>query len=144
MINKKTQITEFSVVIPEQSKFIKPVYRAILCMIAEGDANLTIYLNKLLRKKNPEQRKKHFLVSDTWKTWQNWGSHTITDTTPQRSTGVEKGKLNSQEDTWYNFFERFDNPNTLLIEVEKQAIEYLLVDYHDILSQHRMEIRMNT
>ena len=36
-INKNTQIAEFSVVTPEQSKFIKPVDIAILIMIPEGD-----------------------------------------------------------------------------------------------------------
>ena len=34
-INKNTQIAEFSLVIPEQSKFIKPVDMAILSMISE-------------------------------------------------------------------------------------------------------------
>ena len=36
-INKNTQIAEFSVVTPEQSKFIKPVDMAVLSMIPEGD-----------------------------------------------------------------------------------------------------------
>ena len=36
-INKNTQIAEFSVVTPEQSKFSKPVDLAILSMIPEGD-----------------------------------------------------------------------------------------------------------
>ena len=39
-INKNTQFAEFSVVTPEQSKFIKPVDMAILSMIPEGDPDL--------------------------------------------------------------------------------------------------------
>ena len=39
-INKNTQIAEFSVVTPEQFKFIKPVDTAILSMIPEGDPDL--------------------------------------------------------------------------------------------------------
>ena len=39
-INKNTQIAEFSVVTPEQSKFIKPVDMAILSMIPEGNPDL--------------------------------------------------------------------------------------------------------
>ena len=35
-INKNTQIANFSVVIPEQSKFIKPVDTAVLSMIPDG------------------------------------------------------------------------------------------------------------
>ena len=38
--NKNTQIAEFSVVNPEQSKFIKPVDTAILSMIPERDPDL--------------------------------------------------------------------------------------------------------
>ena len=47
-INKNTQIAEFSVVTPEQSKFIKPVDMAVLSMIPEGDPNLITYLTELL------------------------------------------------------------------------------------------------
>ena len=35
-INKNTQIAEFSVVTPEQAKFIKPVDTAILSIMPEG------------------------------------------------------------------------------------------------------------
>ena len=55
LIKKHTQIVEFSVVIPEQSKHIKPVDMAILSMIPQGDPDLTAYLNELLRTKKPEQ-----------------------------------------------------------------------------------------
>ena len=48
-INKNTQIAKFFVVIPEQTKFIKPVDMAILSMIPEGDPDLIIYLTELLR-----------------------------------------------------------------------------------------------
>ena len=56
LIRKITQIQEFSIVTPEQSKYIKPVDMAILSMIPQGDPDLTAYLNKPLRtkrKKNP-------------------------------------------------------------------------------------------
>ena len=52
-INKNTQIAEFSVVTPEQSKFIKPVDMAILSMIPEGDPDLITYLTELLRTSSP-------------------------------------------------------------------------------------------
>ena len=41
------------------------------------------------------------------------------------------------------FLERFDWTDTLLTEIEKQAIEDSLVDYHDIIARHRMDIGMN-
>ena len=54
-INKNTQISEFSVVTPEHSKFIKPVDMAILSMIPEGDPDLITYLTELLRKNKQDQ-----------------------------------------------------------------------------------------
>ena len=59
-INKNTQISEFSVVTPEQSKFIKPVDMAILSMIPEGGPDLIIYLSELLRTNEPDQQTNTF------------------------------------------------------------------------------------
>ena len=84
-IKKNTQIAEFSVVTPEQSKFIRPVDTALLNMIREGDPDLTTYLNELLRTNKPEQQSNTFLVSKARKSWQNRGAHSDTDTNPQRT-----------------------------------------------------------
>ena len=59
-INKNTQITEFSVVTPEQSKFIKPVDMAILGMIPEGDPDLITYLTEQLRTNKQDQQTNTF------------------------------------------------------------------------------------
>ena len=59
-INKNTQIAEFYVVTPEQSKFIKPVDMAILSMIPEGDPDLVTYLTELLRTNKPDQQNNVF------------------------------------------------------------------------------------
>ena len=42
------------------------------------------------------------------------------------------------------FLKRFDWTDTLLTETEKQAVEDILVDYHDIFARPRIEIGMNT
>ena len=60
VIKKHTQIAEFSVVTPEQSKHIKPVDIAILSMIPQGDLDLTVYLHELLRTNKPEQQNNIF------------------------------------------------------------------------------------
>ena len=44
----------------------------------------------------------------------------------------------------FGFLKRFDWTNTLLTESEKQAIEHILVEYHDIFVRQRMDIGMNT
>ena len=58
----------------------------------------------------------------------------------------DKGKLNPQQSTESrtNFLKRFDWTDTLLAETEKQAIEDILVECHDIFARRRMDIGMNT
>ena len=56
LIMRNTQFAEFSVVTPEQSKFIRPVDTAILSMIPKGDPDLNAYLSEFLRTKKPEQQ----------------------------------------------------------------------------------------
>ena len=59
-ITKTTQMADFSVVIPEQCKFIKPVDTAILDLIPEGDSDLTTYFTELLRMKKSDQQNNIF------------------------------------------------------------------------------------
>ena len=47
-------------VIPDQSKYIKPVDMAILSMIPQDDPDLTAYLNELLRTSKREQQDNKF------------------------------------------------------------------------------------
>ena len=59
-INRNTRVAEFSVVNPEQSKFIKPVDRTILSMIPEGDPDMVTYLTELLRTNKTNQQNNTF------------------------------------------------------------------------------------
>ena len=59
-IKRNTQIAEFSVVTPEQAKFIKPVDTALLSLIPEIDSDLTAYLKEFFRKNKPEQQSNTF------------------------------------------------------------------------------------
>ena len=146
-IKKHTHIAEFSVVTPEQSKHIKSVDMAILSMIPQHDPDLTAYLNELLRTNKPEQQHNTFWFP----TPDNPGK--LEDRTPIQTRILkelnelkDKEKLNVQEskESRNKFLKRFDWTNTLLTETEKQAIENILVEYHDIFARHRMDIGMNT
>ena len=134
-------------VTPEQSKHIKPVDVAILSMIPEGDPDLTAYLNELLRTNKPEQQDSTFWFP----TPENPGKpedHTPIQTRILKELNElkDKEKLNPQESTESRTInlKRFDWTDTLLTETEKQAIEHILVEYHDIFARHRMDIGMNT
>ena len=147
LIKKHTQIAEFLVVTPEQYKHIKPVDMAILCMIPQNDPDLTAYLNELLRTSKPEQHDNTFWFP----TPENPGKPE--DPTPIQTRILkelnqlrDKEKLNPQESTESRnkFLKRFDWTDTLLTEMEKQAIEDILVEYYDTFARHRMEIGLNT
>ena len=147
IIRRNTKIAELSVVHPEHSKYIKPLDMAILSMIPQGDPDLTAYLNELLRTSKPEQQDNTF-----------WFPTPESPGKPEDYTPIQtrilkdlnelkdKEKLNPQEGTESRnkILKRFDWTDTLLTEVEKQANEDNLVDYHDIFARHRMDIGMNT
>ena len=147
LIKKHTEIAEFPVVTPEESKHIKPVDMAILSMIPQGDLDLTAYLNELLRKNKPEQENNTFWFPIP----ENPGTsedHTPIQTRILKELNEPKDmeKLNPQESTESRnkFLKWSDWTDTLLTEKEKQTIEDILVDYHDIFARHRMDIGMNT
>ena len=146
-INTNTQIAEFSVVTPEQSKFIKPVDMAILSLIPEGDPDLITYLTELLRTNKPDQQTNIFWFP-TPENPGNTEEHTPIQTRILKELRElqQKQKLNPKDDneSRIEFFKRFDWTDTLLNENEKHAVEDILVEYHDIFARHRMDIGMNT
>ena len=131
----------------EQSKYIKPVDMAILSMIPQSDPDLTAYLNELPRTSKPEQQDNTFWFP----TPENPGKpedHTPIQTRILKELNElkDKEKLNPQESTECRkkFLKRFDWTDTLLTETEKRAIEDILVEFHDIIARHRLDIGMNT
>ena len=145
-INKNTQIAEFSVVTPEQSKFIKPVDMGVLSMIPEGDPDLITYLTELLRRNKPEQQTNTFWFP-TPENHGNTNEHTPIQTRILKDLcELQQKKLNPKDDSEsrIKFLKRFDWTDTLLTETEKQAVEDILVEYHDIFARHRMDNGMNT
>ena len=146
LIKKDTQIAEFSVVTPEKANFIRPVDTAILSMIPEGDPDLTIYLSELLRTSQPEQQSSTYCFLTT----ENLGKtedHTLIQTrTLKELQEVREKKLNPKYDveSRMKILKRFDCTDIPLKETQKHAAENNLVEYHDIIARHRMDIGMNT
>ena len=145
-INKNTQFAEFSGVTPEQSKFIKPVGTAILSMIPKADPDLITYMTELLRTNKPDQQN-----NTSWfPTPETPGN--IEELTPIQTRILKElrelqlKKLNPKDDieSRIESLGRFDWRDTLLTENEKQAVEYILVDYHDIFARHRKDFGMDT
>ena len=147
LIKKNTKIAEFSVLTPEQSKFIRPVNTAILSMNPEGDPDLTTYLNELVRTNKPEQQNETFWFPKPENPGKTEDHTTIqTQILKELRELQEREKLNPNDDveSRMKFLKRFDWTDTLLTETEKQAVENILVEYHDIFARHRMDIGTNT
>ena len=147
LIKKHTQIAEFSVVTPEQSKHIEPVDMAILSMIPQDDPDLTAYLIELLITSKPEQQDNTFWFPTPENPRKpEFDTPTQTRILKELNELKDKEKLNPQESTEprNKFLKRFDWADTLIAETEKQAIEDIQVEYPDIFARHRMDIGMNT
>ena len=146
-INKNTQIAGSSVVTAEQSKFIKSLEMAFLNMIAEGDPDLNTDLTELFRANKPDQQINTFWFP-TSEIPGNIEDHTPIQTRILKELRelLQKEKLNRKDDakSWVEFFKRFHWTDPLLTETEEQALEDLLVEYHDMFARHRMDIGMNT
>ena len=120
---------------------------AVLSMIPEGDPDLIIYLTELLRTNKPDQQTNTFWFP-TPENPGNTNEHTPIQTRILKELCElqQKEKLNPKDDSQsrIEFLKRFDWTDTLLTETEKQAVEDILVEYHDIFARHRKDIGMNT
>ena len=146
-ISKNTQISEFSVVTPEQSKFVNPVDMAILSMNPEGDPDLITYLTELLRKNKPDQQTNAFWFPTPENPGNTEEHNPIQARILKELREIQqKEELNPKDnnESRIEFSKRFDWTDTLLNENEKHAVEDILVEYHDIFARHRMDIGMNT
>ena len=120
---------------------------AILIIIPQGDPDLTAYINELLRTDEREQQTNIFWFptpENPGKTEENTPIH---PRILKESTEVkDNAKLNPQDNTESrtNFLKRFDWTERFLIKTQKQAIENILVNYHETFARHRMVIGMNT
>ena len=144
-IKKNTEIVEFTVVTPEQSKFIRTVDTATLNMIPEGDPDLTTYLGELPRTNQPEQHRNTFWFP-TPKIRGKTEDHTPIQTRILKELRELQRKLNPKADveSRMQFLKRFDWTDTLITDTEKHAVENILVEYPDIFDRHKMDIGMNT
>ena len=140
LIKKNTQTAKFSVVTPEQSKFIRPVDTTILSMIPEGDPDLTNYLSELLRKNKPEQQSKTFWFP-TPKNPGKTEDHTPIQTRiPKKLRELQKKeKLNPEHEveSRMKFWKRFDWTDTLLSKISWSSTMMYLTDTEGTLEWTR-------
>ena len=147
-LKKETHIANFSILTPEQTKHIRPVNpTSVQHLLHNSHEHALHYINSLLKtSKNDEN-------NDTYcfPTPQNPGNEK--EHTPIQTRILNElreleqlEKLNPLENTnsRNQFLSKFDWTDSTLPLEAKQAVENLLVEFHDIFAQHRFDIGINT
>ena len=116
-------------------------------MIPESEADLISQLTELLRANEPDQQNNTFWFPTPEKPG-SIEDHTLNQTRILKELCElqQKEKLNPKNEakSRMEFLKRFDWTDTLLTETEKQAVEDIVVDCHEIFARYRMDIGMNT
>ena len=142
-----THMADFRVLTPEQIKHIKPVDPSTLTfMMHQHTENTDLYLNQLLKTNQS---------SDEQETY--WFPTPEQPGDPETYTPIQKRiydelmelkqleQLNPNENAKARkqFLDQFDWTDTTLSSFEKQHIEDILVQYHNIFARHRFDIGTN-
>ena len=142
---KGTHIANFSTLAPEQTKHIRPVNPTSVKHVQKNNHDVAVHYKKSLLKTSKTDE-----VNETcWfpKT-QNPGNEQ--EYTPIQTRIIhelrELEQLNPLEDTnsRHQFLSDFNWIESTLQLDAKQAVENLLVEFHDIFARHRFDIGINT
>ena len=147
-LKKGTHIANFSILTPEQTKHIRPVNpTSVRHLLNNNLHDAILYIYSLLKTTKTDE------VNETYwfPTPQNSGSQS--EHTPIQTRILNElqelehfEKLNPLEDTnsGDQFLSNFDWTDATLQPDAKQAVENLLVEFHDIFARHRFDIGVNT
>ena len=147
-LKKGTHMAHFSILTPEQTKHIRPVNPTSVRHLLNNNHNDAIpYINSILKTSKSNE------VNETYwfPTPQNPGKER--EHTPIQTRILNElreleqlEKLNPLEGTASRkqFLSNFDWTDSTLQSDAKQAVENLLVEFHDIFERHRFEIGLNT
>ena len=147
-LKKGTHMANFSILTPEQTKHIRPVNPTSVRHLLNNNHDDAIhYINSLLKTSKPDE------VNETYwfPTPQNPGNekeHTPIQTRIlnelRELEQLEKLNPLANSDSRNQFLSNFDWTNSTLQRDAKQAVENLLVEFHDIFARHRFDIGINT
>ena len=147
-LKKGTHIANFSILTPEQTKHIRPVNpTSVRHLLNNSHDDAIHYINSLLKTSENDE------VNDTYwfPTPQNPGNekeHTPIQTRIlnelRELEQLEKSNPLENTNSRNQFLSNFDWTDSTLQPEAKQAVENLLVEFHDIFARHRFDIGINT
>ena len=147
-LKKGTQIANFSILTPEQTKHIRPVNpTSVRYLLNNSHDDAIHYISSLLKTSKTDE------VNETYwfPTPENPGNEK--DHTPIQTRILKElreleqlEELNPLENTnsRNQFLSNFDWTDSTLQPEAKQAVQNLLVEFHDIFARHRFDIGINT
>ena len=141
-----THLADFKILTPEQIKHIQPVDPAVLSFMIQHEETTEVYINELLKvpQPNSEQESYWFPTPD------DPGDPATYTPIQQRIYNellelkeLEKLNPHDNETSRKTFLSNFDWTDTTLSSEERQEIEEILVEFHDIFARHRFDIGIN-
>ena len=146
-LKKGTHIANFSILTPEQTKHIRPVNPTSVRHLLNNEHDGAIhYINSLLKTSKTDEFNENYWFA----TPQNPGNekeHAPIQTCILNDLREleQLEKLNPLENTnsRNQFLSNFDWTDSTLQPEAKQAVENLLVEFHDIFARHRFDIGIN-
>ena len=141
-----THLADFKILTPEQIKHIQPVDPAVLSFMIQHEETTEVYINELLKvpQPNSEQESYWFPTPD------DPGDPATYTPIQQRIYNellelkeLEKLNPHDNETSRKTFLSNFDWTDTTLSSEERQEIEEILVEFHDIFARHRFDIGKN-
>ena len=147
-LKRGTHIANFSILTPEQMKHIRPVNPTSVRHLLNNNHDDAIHcMNSLLKTSKTNE------VNETYwfPTLQNLGNES--ERTPIQTRiltelrdpeQLEKLNLLEDTDSRDQFLSNFDWTDSTLQPDAKQALEDLLVEFHDIFARHSFDIGINT
>ena len=147
-LKKGIHMTNFSILTPEQTKHIRPVNpTSVRHLLDNNHHDAFHYLNNLLKTSKTGE------VNETYWFPMSQNPSNEKEHTPIQTRILNElreleqlEKLNPLEntDSRNQFLSNFDWTNSTLQTDGKQAVENLLVEFHDIFARHRFDIGINT
>ena len=145
-ITMDIHLADFKILTPEQIKHIQPVDPALLSFMIQHEETTEVHINELLKvpQQTPEQETFWFPTPD------EPGDPATYTPIQQRIyqellelQELEKLNTNDNDTSRKTFLSNFDWSETTLGPDERQEIEEILIEFHDIFARHRFDIGIN-
>ena len=146
-LKKGTHIANFSVMTPEQMKYVRPIDPVSTWhLLNENEEDAIYFISSLLKaNRNSDQYKQYWFPTP-----ENPGDETTHTPIQQRMLKESRNLQNLEQHNPHHdaesrrkFLSNFDCKDSMLQQHEIRQIENLLVEFYDIFARHRFYIGVN-